>query len=90
MSEEKPDKSKEDQMFGVRLAGGMMFRKSLGCAKRGSQVIVQSRSIFIDSESTPNPHSMKFMPGCEVLPEVAGTGMFFQNKDRREMMKSPK
>ena len=47
------------------------------------------RSIFIDSESTPNPNSMKFMPGCEVLPEAAGTGMFFQNKDRREMMKSP-
>lgn len=70
--------------------GGMMCRRSLDSARRAPLLgIHQVRSIFIDSESTPNPHSMKFMPGCEVLPEVAGTGMFFQNKDRREMMKSP-
>ena len=45
------------------------------------------RSIFIDSESTPNPNSMKFMPGCEVLPSSRHRNVF-QNKDRREM-KSP-
>ena len=55
----------------------------------GALCSFQRRSIFIDSESTPNPHSMKFLPGSEVLPEVAGTGMFFQKKEVRELMKSP-
>lgn len=34
-----------------------------------------ARSMFIATETTPNPHSMKFMPGQEVLPEEQGTGM---------------
>ena len=39
------------------------------------------RHLFIDSETTPNPQSMKFLPGRQVLPEEAGTGMYFQRTD---------
>lgn len=64
-----------------------LVNTSRGSRGRGS--VGAFRSIFIDSESTPNPHSMKFLPGSEVLPEMAGTGMFFQKKEVRDMMKSP-
>ena len=40
--------------------------------------IIESRSIFIETESTPNPHSMKFVPGQEILPPTYGTGMYFE------------
>ncbi len=33
------------------------------------------RNMFIETEKTPNPQSMKFLPGREVLPEEYGTGM---------------
>ena len=36
------------------------------------------RNIFIDTESTPNPNSLKFLPGKVVLQSENGTGMFFQ------------
>ena len=32
-----------------------------------------ARSMFIQTESTPNPDSLKFLPGKEVL-EAGGTG----------------
>lgn len=44
--------------------------------------------MFIDTESTPNPHSMKFMPGQEVLPESFGTGLFFEKKST-DISRSP-
>lgn len=47
------------------------------------------RSLFINTETTPNPQSMKFLPGKEVLPEAYGTGMHFQNTDRVEIARSP-
>ena len=47
------------------------------------------RTIFINTETTPNPQSMKFLPGQEVLPEAFGTGMYFQRGDFREIDKSP-
>lgn len=31
--------------------------------------------MFIQTESTPNPDSLKFLPGQEVLPEAFGTGV---------------
>jgi hypothetical protein len=31
--------------------------------------------MFIGTETTPNPNSMKFLPQKEVLPERLGTGM---------------
>lgn len=34
-----------------------------------------SRTFLITTENTPNPHSLKFLPGREVLPESHGTGM---------------
>ena len=51
--------------------------------------VQQYRSIFIDTETTPNPQSMKFIPGREILPESAGTGLYFQKGDTKEIQKSP-
>lgn len=45
--------------------------------------------MFIQTESTPNPHSTKFLPGQEVLPSEFGTGMYFQKDNTRELQKSP-
>jgi len=47
------------------------------------------RSIFINTESTPNPQSLKFLPGEIVLPESFGTGMYFQRGDQKEIQRSP-
>jgi len=50
----------------------------------------QRRTLFIDTETTPNPQSLKFIPGREVLPESSGTGMYFQrNQDSGSLAKSP-
>jgi len=40
------------------------------------------RTMFVDTEATPNPQSMKFITGKEVLPEEFGTGMYFQRGAR--------
>eukprot|EP01038_Epipyxis_sp_PR26KG_P013266 gene13266-17772_t len=51
---------------------------------------VYFRTLFIDTETTPNPHSMKFIPSVkEVLPEKNGTGMYFQKTELKEIAKSP-
>jgi Fe-S cluster biogenesis protein NfuA len=47
------------------------------------------RSIFIDAETTPNPHAMKFLPGRTILPETHGSGMHFSLDDRDGIKKSP-
>jgi Fe-S cluster biogenesis protein NfuA len=40
----------------------------------------QRRNIFIETESTPNPQSLKFLPkDQEVLPEKYGTGIHFES-----------
>lgn len=49
--------------------------------------VLQRRCLFIDTETTPNPQSMKFLPGREVLPEASGTGMYFQKS--QDSGKSP-
>ncbi|OQR82115.1 iron-sulfur cluster scaffold protein Nfu [Thraustotheca clavata] len=41
---------------------------------------VPSRSMFIQTESTPNPHSIKFLPGRPVLDERFTTGVDFTPK----------
>ena len=57
---------------------------------KSSAALLQSRrTVFINTETTPNPHSMKFLPGQEVLPEEYGTGMYFQRGDHREVDRSP-
>jgi Fe-S cluster biogenesis protein NfuA len=47
------------------------------------------RSIFIQTETTPNPHSLKFLPGEIVLPESFGTGMHFSSLNAKETKSSP-
>ena len=55
-----------------------------GLMSRGAPV----RRLFIQTEQTPNPSSLKFLPGVEVLPPAAGTGVFLQKGDR-EYQRSP-
>jgi Fe-S cluster biogenesis protein NfuA len=51
---------------------------------------LQSRSMFIQTEVTPNPHSLKYIPeGAEVLPEKLGTGMNFSSLNAPETKLSP-
>ncbi|CAM9525224.1 unnamed protein product [Scytosiphon promiscuus] len=45
---------------------------------------LQSRSFFIQTEPTPNPNSLKFLPGRPVLPADHGTGVFFTPGDREK------
>jgi len=56
---------------------------------KSATLLQARRTVFINTETTPNPQSMKFLPGQEVLPEAFGTGMFFQRGDFREIDRSP-
>ncbi len=58
--------------FSIFSSCSLLNRHSLSAGAVG---IGQRRSIFINSETTPNPHSMKFLPGVEILSEELGTGM---------------
>ncbi len=44
--------------------------------------------MFIQTESTPNPESLKYVPGEVVLDEKYGTGMYFRQGDI-EINRSP-
>lgn len=60
-----------------------MFRRLL---PRSPRAVSVRRTLFVNTETTPNPHSLKFKPdGKEVLPERFGTGMFFQLNDKNNM-----
>lgn len=48
-----------------------------------------SRSIFINTETTPNPNSIKFIPGIDVLPAQHGTGLAFEISNRKDIQRSP-
>lgn len=48
---------------------------------------ILSRSMFIQTETTPNPSSLKFLPGQTVLPEEHGTGVNFATP--MDAMRSP-
>ena len=47
------------------------------------------RSIFIQTEETPNPLSLKFVPGEKVLPTEHGDGMFIRRSDAKMALRSP-
>ena len=54
--------------------------------------VIQTRSLFIQTESTPNPDSIKFLPGREVLTaeQTAGnTGFYVTKADKEEIARSP-
>ena len=60
---------------------------------------LQRRGLFIQTEDTPNPESIKFLPGREVLSssledvegggESVGTGFYAVHSDREEIARSP-
>ena len=50
---------------------------------------IVSRNIFINTETTPNPNSIKFLPGREVLPEKYGSGVGYEIGKRKEIQSSP-
>eukprot|EP00924_Labyrinthula_sp_SR-Ha-C_P008254 maker-scaffold_11-snap-gene-7.8-mRNA-1 protein AED:0.29 eAED:0.29 QI:223/1/1/1/1/1/2/57/290 len=43
--------------------------------------VFQARSLFIQTEETPNPSSLKFHPGTEVLPTEYGSSMIFKRSE---------
>ena len=48
------------------------------------------RSLFIQTEPTPNPESIKFVPGREVLPaDQNETGFYVTRSDKTEIARSP-
>jgi NFU1 iron-sulfur cluster scaffold homolog, mitochondrial len=47
-----------------------------------------TRGLFVQTEETPNPNSLKFHPGCTVLPEEHGSGLFC-TRDNNESKRSP-
>lgn len=59
--------------------GGAPLRAAAAAAARPNQE--QRRGLFIQTEETPNPASLKFMPGQAVLPEEFGTSMDFRAGD---------
>ena len=62
-----------------------MIRAALSLSHRSlyhqnnSTLRILSRSMFIQTETTPNPSSLKFLPGRDVLPEEHGTGVNFSS-----------
>jgi hypothetical protein len=58
---------------------------SKSTVRSSSMSKIVSRSIFVNTETTPNPQSMKFLPGQEILPESFGTGMYFQRGELAEV-----
>lgn len=47
------------------------------------------RSVFIQTEKTPNPSSMKFMPSQAVLPDDGNSAGFHFNKNDKDYLRSP-
>jgi len=67
-----------------------LFRRGRRINVGGGGVhVLGRRSVFIDTETTPNPHSMKFLPGTTILPETSGTGMYFQKHELKDLARSP-
>jgi Fe-S cluster biogenesis protein NfuA len=59
---------------------------------RPSAQSVQTRSLFIQTENTPNPESIKFLPGRDVLTEEQGEdnkGYYATISDKDEIARSP-
>eukprot|EP01031_Cornospumella_fuschlensis_P029829 gene29829-36019_t len=48
-----------------------------------------ARTLFVNTENTPNANSLKFLPGREVLPTIKGTGIYIQRHENKEVAKSP-
>merc|ERR1719293_358299 len=45
---------------------GLLFKASL-LQSKSAALNQQKRSMFIQTQETPNPHSLKFVPGTKVL-----------------------
>lgn len=51
---------------------------------------IQRRSMFIQTDTTPNPESLKFLPGRPVLPNSSeNTGIYATSSDKDEIARSP-
>lgn len=66
----------------------LLFRLKLKFQKL-SHISSFSTSLFINSESTPNPNSLKFLPNRVVLPSEFGSGLYIQHTDHKDILRSP-
>mmetsp|Transcript_7469 Transcript_7469/g.9468 ORF Transcript_7469/g.9468 Transcript_7469/m.9468 type:complete len:292 (-) Transcript_7469:203-1078(-) len=69
--------------FNLNVSG----KRVLPNLSRRSLINIQTRSLFIQTEETPNPASMKFLPGCTVLESEFGKSMDFRRGEN--MSNSP-
>lgn len=53
------------------------------------QQFQQRRTLFIQTEETPNPESLKFLPGRAVLDNPDGTGFYATAQDKADIARSP-
>ena len=67
----------------------MLTFLSLGAFRSPNWRVVSARTLFIQTEKTPNPDSLKFLPGISVLPPEHGSGLFIQKGDREFKRRSP-
>ena len=67
------------------------LRRPLRHASRALQrpLQVALRSLFIQTEETPNPLSLKFVPGEQVLAKEHGDGIFIRRSDVKVAQRSP-
>lgn len=73
------------QISMIKNASGLVRNRSLNripLAFMSPSTAMPRRTMFVDAETTPNPQSMKFITGKEVLSEEFGTGMYFQRGAR--------
>ena len=50
---------------------------------------IQRRGMFIQTDTTPNPESLKFLPGRSVLKSSENTGIYATKSDKDEIARSP-
>lgn len=63
--------------------------RGVGGTRTNAVVTIIQRCLFIQTESTPNPESIKFLPGRVVLGNEDSSGFYVTQSDRKEIAKSP-
>jgi len=73
-----------------RSVGSTLIRKHLAKLPSTNFYQQQIRTMFIQTEDTPNPESLKFLPGRDVLETTEEiTGFYATKTDRDEISRSP-
>lgn len=74
---------------GSALAGTRPARPSLSARRLSTPAPRGARSIFIQTENTPNPDALKFLPNHRVLPETGLSAPFVEYMNPRSTIAPP-